>query len=185
MSRRREPDDADLFREAMRDVKPLAPSRAAPPTPHSQRTPADPQSPAVRAARRRRAAPGPTPAELPPPVIAPDADAPSHARPGAERGLRRLRRGEFPVEVSLDLHGLTAARAQQVLADFLAEAQARGTRCLRIVHGKGLRSGSAGPVLRPLVTAMLRSSPQVLAFTPAPAAQGGSGATHVLLRAGR
>ncbi len=181
MSRRREQDDAELFREAMRDVKPLRHERAPGARTPGARTPGA-RKPGVRtpAARARAAA-----AELPPQIRASEAEPPSHARPGAERLLRRLRRGEPPVEASLDLHGLTAARAQRVLDEFLTEAHARGTRCVRIVHGKGLRSGSSGPVLRPLVLAMLRASAQVLAFTTAPAAEGGSGATRVLLRAGR
>jgi DNA-nicking Smr family endonuclease len=57
----------------------------------------------------------------------------------------------------------------------------RDARCLRIVHGKGLRSGASGPVLRQLVNGVLRRTAQVLAFTSARQVDGGTGALYVLL----
>jgi len=53
------------------------------------------------------------------------------------------------------------------------------------VHGKGLRSGSAGPVLKRMTDRVLRRRDDVLAFASARPAQGGTGATVVLLRRGR
>ncbi|MEO5625059.1 MAG: Smr/MutS family protein, partial [Dokdonella sp.] len=54
--------------------------------------------------------------------------------------------------------------------------------CVRIVHGKGLRSKAAGPVLKQLTDSMLRRRADVLAFTSARPAQGGTGAVIVLLQ---
>ena len=99
----------------------------------------------------------------------------------AEQAFRQLRRGQVPVEAELDLHGLTAARAEAALTLFLAEALAHQLEGLRIVHGKGLRSGERGPVLQLLVTDFLRRVGAVQAFTSARGADGGSGATLVLL----
>ena len=94
---------------------------------------------------------------------------------------RRLRRGEYRVEREIDLHGLTVAEAKQALRGFLIEALERGVRCVRIVHGKGLRSGHRGPVLKATVSAVLRRSGAVLAYVSARPADGGTGAVYVLL----
>jgi DNA-nicking Smr family endonuclease len=49
------------------------------------------------------------------------------------------------------------------------------------VHGKGLRSGAKGPVLRELVNRTLHRYAPVLAFTSARQVDGGTGAVYVLL----
>jgi DNA-nicking Smr family endonuclease len=100
-------------------------------------------------------------------------------------GLKSLQRGRVRVDASLDLHGLTAEAARRRLQQVLDEARAERLRCVRIVHGKGLRSGPAGPVLKTLVHATLRSYDGIGAFTDAPPAGGGSGATIVLLSVSR
>ena len=84
----------------------------------------------------------------------------------------------------MDLHGLTAAAATAALDDFIAEARRRRLSCVRIVHGKGRRSGPAGPILKDVVRRRLAESEAVLAFAAADARHGGSGAVHVLLERG-
>jgi DNA-nicking Smr family endonuclease len=59
----------------------------------------------------------------------------------------------------------------------------RDLRCLRIVHGKGLRSPGREPVLKKLVLGWLAQHREVLAFCQARAAEGGAGAVIVLLAA--
>jgi DNA-nicking Smr family endonuclease len=88
--------------------------------------------------------------------------------------LRQLRRGHWRVEDELDLHGLTRTQAERAIGDFLDEA--RGMRCVRIVHGKGMG------VLRETLRAALPARAEVVAFVEAPPAQGGAGAALVLLR---
>jgi len=95
--------------------------------------------------------------------------------------LKRLRRSEFSVQDEIDLHHLRAVAATELLAAFLADSQRAGYRCIKIIHGKGLRSGQRGPVLKALTAHMLRQCAQVIAFASARANQGGSGATLVLL----
>ena len=96
--------------------------------------------------------------------------------------LRKLRRGDYRREVELDLHGLTVEPARQALNQLLAEAKQEGWQCIKIVHGKGLRSSNRGPVLKSRVNTWLRQYGQVLAFCSAPPADGGTGVVYVLLR---
>jgi DNA-nicking Smr family endonuclease len=52
---------------------------------------------------------------------------------------------------------------------------------VRIIHGKGLRSGSRGPVIKSAVDAVLRQTSAVAAYVSAGHGAGGTGAVHVLL----
>jgi DNA-nicking Smr family endonuclease len=99
----------------------------------------------------------------------------------SELVLRRLRRGQYHIDDEIDLHGCTLAQALPQLQQFLADARSRGITCVRIIHGKGLRSGNRGPVLKNSVNAQLRRSEGVLAFASARPPAGGTGATLVLL----
>lgn len=96
--------------------------------------------------------------------------------------MRRLRRGWYRVESELDLHGLTVPQAKPALRDFLARAIARQSRCVRIIHGKGLGSGPRGPVIKQAVNVILRRTDAVMAFCSARQVDGGTGAIYVLLR---
>jgi DNA-nicking Smr family endonuclease len=97
--------------------------------------------------------------------------------------LRDLRRGRWVVQDQLDLHGANRELARTLLVDFLAEALRRGLRCVRVIHGKGLRSPGREPVLKVWVKAWLAQRAEVLAYCQARAAEGGAGAVIVLLRA--
>ena len=96
--------------------------------------------------------------------------------------LRKLRRGHWVVQAELDLHGMNRQQALLHTGKFLGECRKRGIRCVRIVHGKGLGSARREPVLKGLLRKWLLRE-EVLAFSQAPAAQGGSGAVLVLLKA--
>jgi DNA-nicking Smr family endonuclease len=170
-------DDDELFRQAMRGVQPLAtPARV---TPARRRVPAR-----ARFARAERAAV--LVESLAPPDAALDiqpGDTLQFRRSGVpETVLRRLRRGAYRVEAEIDLHGLTLEVGKAQLREFLRTALSERRRCLRIVHGKGLRSGARGPVLKMAVNSLLRRTDAVLAFSSAGIRGGGSGATLVLLR---
>lgn len=106
------------------------------------------------------------------------------ARNGYSRDiLRKLRRGHWVVEASLDLHGMNRGEAAVAVSEFLRRCRARRLRCLRIVHGKGLGSRNREPVLKGKLRKWLALRDEVLAFSQAPAAQGGAGAVLVLLKA--
>lgn len=176
--RKTDDEDAKAFREAMRGVKPLA---RHPRAPVAKR-----RRPPPRAVFARRAVEEVlddslelTPAELG--VEA--ADALSYRRDGVrESTLRDLRRGRWRVDDELDLHGMTLKEAKPALRGFLARAHASQARCLRIVHGKGLGSGTRGPVLKNAVNVLLRRDDGVVAFCSARPIDGGTGAIYVLLR---
>lgn len=95
--------------------------------------------------------------------------------------LRKLRRGQYRVQAEIDLHGMTVAEAKLALRDFLAGALDRQFRCVRIIHGKGLRSGHRGPVLKGAVSSVLRRVGAVVAYVSARQVDGGTGAVYVLL----
>jgi len=101
----------------------------------------------------------------------------------ARQVLRKLRRGHWVVEDSLDLHGMNRVEAALSVAQFLRRCMLRRVRCARIVHGKGLGSRNREPVLKGKLRKWLTLRDEVLAYCQAPAAQGGGGALLVLLKA--
>jgi DNA-nicking Smr family endonuclease len=175
----RVPATADMtFREAMRDVVPLA-SQAR--VEHQRPRPAPIPEQRLRDER----------AALQESLITrPDPDAGTatgeeliYVRAGIPKTvLRNLRRGHWVIRDDLDLHGLTSPEARIATASFLAVCVQRGVRCVRIVHGKGLRSRNREPVLKRKVGYWLMQRDEVLAFCEALPADGGSGAVLVLLR---
>ena len=100
----------------------------------------------------------------------------------APKTLKQLRRGHWRVQEELDLHQMTVAAATVAIRDFLAEAHARGITAVKIIHGKGLRSGPEGPKLKRMTASVLARHRHVLAFASAPPTDGGTGAVHVLLK---
>jgi DNA-nicking Smr family endonuclease len=101
--------------------------------------------------------------------------------------LRRLRNGEFPADVRVDLHGLHAPAARRAVHEAIQRLHAQGKRCALVVHGRG-RHSETEPVLKEALLEWLAEPPvgeRVLAFTSARGRDGGVGATYVLLRRSR
>jgi DNA-nicking Smr family endonuclease len=98
------------------------------------------------------------------------------------RLLRQLKRGHFSIADEIDLHQMTATVAREAVKLFLDESRRDGRLCVKLIHGKGLRSRAEGPVLKRLVDGMLRRRADVVAFASAKPAEGGTGATVVLLK---
>ena len=98
--------------------------------------------------------------------------------------VRKLRRGVWVLQGELDLHGLRRDEARERLVAFLRESARTGSRCVRIVHGKGHGSPGREPVLKAKVKSWLVQRSEVLAFTYARASDGGHGALIVLLEPG-
>ena len=133
------------------------------------------QKPPVKPARSKIPAPSLAPAKQANPV-----DLRQGERGGIDgRTQRRLFRGDVPVDRRIDLHGLTAARAESRLVQFIETAARDGCRCVLVITGKG-----AG-ILRGHVPDWLKRqplSPHILALAEARPHDGGSGALYVLLR---
>ena len=97
--------------------------------------------------------------------------------------VRKLRKGHWVIQAQLDLHGMRRDQARDSLGEFLRKCERNGVRCVRIIHGKGLGSINKEPVLKQKVRNWLIQKDEVLAFSQATAADGGSGALIVLLKA--
>lgn len=105
------------------------------------------------------------------------------AKSGVQQAqIRKLKRGQIPIESELDLHGFTAAEAQPLFLSFLESSIAQHHRCVCIIHGKGRTSQNNIPVLKNLVNDWLKQHPRVLAFCSAKPSDGGAGAVYVLLK---
>jgi DNA-nicking Smr family endonuclease len=98
------------------------------------------------------------------------------------RSWLKLRRGLYPIDARLDLHGLSQAEAHDRLTTFLAAAQARGNRCVLVITGRGLRHGGTLRGMAPRWLDEPPNRPRVLAFATARQQHGGEGALYVLLR---
>jgi DNA-nicking Smr family endonuclease len=99
--------------------------------------------------------------------------------------LRRLRRGQMPIDARIDLHGSGAREARTQLELFLRTMRVRGERCVLVIHGKGAHSPDGAGVLRGEIAAWLSqsaASEHVAAFATAAGDDGGEGAVYVLLR---
>ena len=98
--------------------------------------------------------------------------------------MEKLRNGEFSVQKILDLHGYSSADAYVLFQEFIGNAVLAGLNCVKIIHGRGLKSRDA-PVLKEklkewIVRAMYRK--WVAAFSSSRMCEGGPGATCILLR---
>ena len=102
----------------------------------------------------------------------------------SQQTVKKLRRGHWVIQDELDLHGLTSIEARALLVEFLNACIRSGARCVRIIHGKGLRSKNREPVLKTKVANWLIQRDEVLAFCQARQADGGGGAVMVLLKSG-
>ncbi len=146
------------------------------------------------AGRDRIAVPPPPPspvrvADLPPAIsLTVEGDGQRYAAraPGVNRTqLADLRAGRVRFEDALDLHGDTVQRGVERLREFLAMA-ARMRRCVLIVHGKGLHSDTGAPLREAVLSELLGAcSGYVHALASAVPADGGEGATYIMLRGAR
>jgi DNA-nicking Smr family endonuclease len=196
MARRKLTDDErELLARAMRAVRPIAKPRAAkktvttfPPPPAGE---ADPwtRTGGPEGAIRAATAPSPPSADLPRKWGRKESDLRAIDR----RTDQKLKRGQMPVDATLDLHGLSQERAHRRLNSFLAKASAEGSRTVLVITGKGRADPAeegAVPaerrgILREAVPRWIEQAPLrdlVWGIRPAGPRQGGHGALYVLLK---
>ncbi len=96
---------------------------------------------------------------------------------------KMLHQGRLSVQDYLDLHGYSIEEARIMLRDFLRRSILKGHRCVKIIHGRGLRS-KEGPKMKKAVTGWLEKDYRgwIMAYVTARAEDGGTGAVYVLLR---
>ena len=97
--------------------------------------------------------------------------------------IKKLHEGKFSVQDYLDLHGLCVEEAENEVRYFLKDSLIKGHRCVKIIHGRGLRS-PGGPVLKDALITWLsgRYWKNIIAFVTARQCDGGLGALYILLR---
>jgi DNA-nicking Smr family endonuclease len=175
MSRKRRlPDieDGALWRSITADITPIArrnpPPKRSDPKPRTQ----NPSAPLPRAEPVVQSKP-PMPRPKPQPLAA--GNAPDIDRRTAER----LRRGQMPIDMRLDLHGMTREEAHRRLAAAIDAAWRGGRRVVLIITGKGQG------ILQQSVPRWLKEGDnrrRILTFSHAQPKHGGSGALYVLLK---
>lgn len=96
---------------------------------------------------------------------------------------KKLHRGDFAVQDSIDLHGMTLREAEEALDLFFRGAVKKRLFCIKVIHGRGLGSPN-GPVLKEAFRRLLHGafSKWVLAYATARDCDGGLGATYVILK---
>jgi DNA-nicking Smr family endonuclease len=170
-------EDRALFRESLQDVTPLRPINHV-----VHDTPKPPAIPLKTLADEQQVIHDMLSDEYDPTELQPG-DMLSYCRPGIQyKVFRKLRSGQYRVASELDLHGLNARQAKQMLLQFLHAAHIGIGECVRIIHGKGNRSDHRGPVIKTKTDHWLRQHDRVLAFHSARVVDGGTGAVYVLLR---
>jgi DNA-nicking Smr family endonuclease len=96
--------------------------------------------------------------------------------------VAELRAGRLRAEDTLDLHGETVDAGIAKLREFFARANRTARRCVLIIHGKGTHSDHGAPLREAVLAEMLGAlSGFVHAFSTASPADGGEGATYVML----
>ncbi len=175
-----DPEEASLFRASVSDVTPLPrPARVEHDRPRPRPIPAQ------RLRDDRETLADSLSDEVPWDLGLETGEELSYARNGiGSQTLRRLRRGHWVIQDELDLHGLASDEARVLLVEFLDRCRWRGLRCVRIIHGKGLRSPNREPVLKRKVASWLMQRQEILAFCQARRTDGGGGAVVVLLKGG-
>jgi DNA-nicking Smr family endonuclease len=96
--------------------------------------------------------------------------------------MKKMRKGHWPVQDELDLHGMNRDQARDALGAFLTRSAQRNHRCVCVIHGRGFGSRGQEPVLKSMVHSWLVQK-EVVAFCQARNNEGGEGALIVLLRA--
>jgi DNA-nicking Smr family endonuclease len=171
MSRRLTGEERALWSRLKRSVTPL---RAA------QRDSDETREPGADAPEKKppKASAARAVAEKAPPKRSP------HARL-EERTLRRLKRGLTEVDDRIDLHGMRQERAFSALVSFLRHNQARGSRLVLVITGKGLAGGEGRGILKQSVPQWLTRPDLrelIVGFAEADRRHGGAGALVVQIR---
>jgi len=115
--------------------------------------------------------------------LVPPFDPLSYHRDGIQQAVvDRLRHGGYPVQASLHLLRRPLEECRRLLPPFIRDAYGQDLRSVLIVHGRGREIDSPPNVLRSYLAKWLVAFDEVQAFVSAGQADGGLGATWVMLR---
>jgi DNA-nicking Smr family endonuclease len=175
-------DKKSCFKEAMKHVKPLRPSKKMPTIkPEKNPTYQKPQKTAVFNFNN----PKPIQAALSNPwdtsTIQPDTCLIFGEKNIQSKQFKQLKQGSIRPEARLDLHGAYLEEASDALLQFIHNAYNNNMRCVLVIHGKGGRFHGP-PVLKTHVNHWLKQLSEVLTFHSAMPRDGGHGAVYVLLK---
>lgn len=99
-----------------------------------------------------------------------------YVKPGTDsHEVKRLRRGDYPPDLILDLHGVKKEEAKYEIAALIYVAQKKHVYCVSIMHGKGTYA------LKKSIPNWLIQHPAVMGFHQAPKEWGGQAALLVLI----
>ena len=91
--------------------------------------------------------------------------------------LKKLSNGQFPINKTIDLHGMTRDTSIAALEKTMQASLHAGDRVICVIHGRGLHSPDGKAVLKHRIYQWLKDgsmSGHILAVTPAPNTAGGS-----------
>lgn len=98
---------------------------------------------------------------------------------------KKLKSGNYPIDATLDLHGMFLEEAREKLESFLHSSINQGLRCLLVITGKGSHSDSNAITIKSKLCEWLyhsNYSGDIVRCISASAKHGGSGAFYVLLK---
>lgn len=168
-------EDKALFRKTIGDVIPLKHQQDRAPTPKNQHTPLKRPIKINPPWEEDPPEHQPLNSKKPKPVNA--QTTLSFARPGIQNNLlRKLRKGQIPIDIQLDLHGMTIDEVNNTLPRFIHDCKTHQHRLVRLIHGKGHN------ILKNHLNHYLRTHPDILAFHSTLPKHGGTGALYVLLK---
>jgi len=174
------PDDEELFRETMKEVREIGEFRAIPLYHKAAVPPVKKKHPDNEALKALEdTVKGRSPIHLP------DTQEYVEWIDREHRGdiVKKLHEGKYSVQDCLDLHGVIVEEAEKEVDVFIRNSVKRGHRCVKIIHGRGLCSPN-GPVLKDIVVKWLsmRYRKYIRAFVTARQCDGGLGAVYVLFK---
>lgn len=179
MSRQPQQNDPDSFLEAMQGVKPLATDNRRAPVTKTASTLAQQLK---RKALEQEAEQSFHGLSLELITNLSPYDPLQYKKDGVQHGVyKNLRLGKYQIDTTVNLHSANIEVARDELLESVSASYARGVRCLLLRFG-GNKPTKPASQLKSYLQQWLPLIPQVVAFHTALPAQGGIGASYVLLK---
>jgi DNA-nicking Smr family endonuclease len=168
MKRPLRPEEARIWAVVARTVRP-APGRTLPDTAED-----------APAATEQAGKPSPAPKPVRP--AAPRPTSPRVPQGIEPRRKHRVVREREPLDLRLDLHGLTQDAARATLHRFIARAYDEGVRTVLVITGRGTRGDGVLRRYTPEWLSDPQIRPMIAGVSPADRRHGGEGALYVALK---